>query len=382
MDIDAYFDQYEAMDKDAIKNDLVKKAAAINTRFQELKEKLDGNYSEDMDLLHKVALSVLGADGRLDQAEYSLLCEIDDATSSPRIPIEDLRAQISGDKFSLYSSFSQTTYRIAKLSDSLFDEPISETFIQFLCGLSAYNGSVDSAEIAAIKSVIADQNETTNNGGTTSEEDADDSSDSSTDTDDDFESKPLVVARKGAKLSGSRDDGYCLSVGAIIHNPNNATAGKITIKLTIFDEDGGVLDSENEKAYYIEPNGYLNFGGEYEISDGEPTKFKIEAFADEYYDDVNINDQSFVGSNYRMGPTGFGSYKLSGIITSHYPEKADSIKFYFVFLDADEQVVGGTHCDVNDLYPESDTAFDTRIRADGSKAVKIRMSVGEFYSYL
>jgi tellurite resistance protein len=374
MDLNSYFDEFEKMSKEQIGEEALALCPKLSARFTKIAKLMGRQPDEFEDNLFRSALCIFAADGRIDQAEFDLLSKIGKATNQPAHTIEEVRGKLF--KMATMPQFLQLVglnYKMLVTTDPTDDTPQAPNFVKFLCAVAAYNGSVDSSEISIINNITGD---------TGAEAEADDSSSSTEEeSSGEFEQrKPLVVVKKGATVCKDGDY-YYVSVGAIISNPNKATAGGVRIKTTFFDAQGGVIDTNNDDGRFIDPNSYFYFGREITIRDGVPAKYTIGVGADDFYEEANINNGSFVGSGWRLVSTGHGS-RLSGIITSHYPEKVDEICFSFTFLDDAGNVVGGVDQDVENLFPETENPFSVELENDLSgKATKVHLGVRNFYTF-
>ena len=355
--LDEIIDKYEAMGPSEIEKKLIENFELCLKLLEKAKLKANSigvSLNIDTEGLMKTTLeAALGCDSRIDSKEYTLYVAICDKFGLEPLPLDNLR-NIAREGHSEMGELVGNVYKLLPKFKQLIDTDIEVPFLEVLVGGISCNGQIDSAEYRTLLDIVsAGVTSTESNEETINELSVNPAS-------------PLIVAEMGATSTAQNDGSFYFSIGATIKNPNECyLAHDAIIKTIIMDANGNVLKTDSETIQYIDPASTFYFGGEFYISKGNPSKFKVLVEADGFVD-VNKGQTFMDGvsfSSYNISKDRWNNLSFTGNINNNYKKRINWLKVYAVFRDSNKKISGGTNFNVQDLFPSAVDGFNTSINS-------------------
>ena len=177
--------------------------------------------------------------------------------------------------------------------------------------------------------------------------------------------EPVKLERMGANLTSDENYSY-LNVGVEIRNPNKTKCAKnVEVKIIVKDANNRILETNTYTIDYIDSNKLFCYGAEFYIERGSPANYTVQINCDEYVD--SPADSTFANgievSHFNVEKSNWGDSRIfTGNIENKYNKKLD-IDLFFVFYDADNNIVGGCRTSKWGMYGNSEDGFEISLDA-------------------
>ncbi|MBR3894405.1 MAG: hypothetical protein IKJ35_04580 [Clostridia bacterium] len=160
-------------------------------------------------------------------------------------------------------------------------------------------------------------------------------------TDSDAAPLPLKIRAMGG-TAGKRDkDGYLLSLGVDVENPNpDRMARDIEIDVTLKDRDGNVITVIKDQLQSLDPSAVYHFGVLKKVRGAAVASLAASAKASSHLKLSTPIMKHLTLTNPNVSHTEDG-IKLLGTLTNAYDTPLRSVILHYQYLSADNKILGG-----------------------------------------
>jgi hypothetical protein len=191
---------------------------------------------------------------------------------------------------------------------------------------------------------------------------------------------PTGTARQDVEVLES---GFSLIDGdaqfaTLLRNPNTATyiPTSIPVQISFFDASGPTKTEED----YVS---LLTFGQTAAVTGtasdaAHPTRMEVRLGTIDW-EEVDYTTGSFEISNIKTKAEEFGGYKTTGVITSHFENRHESVRLDAVYRDADAAILGGDFTFIDFIDPDQQLSFEITTFTDfkGIAATEVYWQVSD-----
>ena len=187
---------------------------------------------------------------------------------------------------------------------------------------------------------------------------------------------PLKVRALGGTAGKREQDGYMLSLGVDIENPNaDRMACDVEIDVTLKDRDGKVISVIKDKIQCIDPATVYHYGVTKKIRGAATAGITASAKASAHLK-LTLPIMKHVKLTALRLSRPENSMKIAGVLESGYDCPIPALTVHYQYLSADNKILGGGGEWLFDTIPAGESrAFASRIGVDIAAAAKVLYSV-------
>ena len=187
---------------------------------------------------------------------------------------------------------------------------------------------------------------------------------------------PVKVRALGGTAGKREQDGYMLSLGIDIENPNeNRMARDVSIDVTLKDRDGNIISVIKDKLQCIDPATVYHYGITRKIRGAAVAGISATAKASSYLKlTVPVMKHIKLTSLRLSRPE--NAMKITGMLDSKYDCPIPALTLHYQYLSADNKILGGGNEWVFDsIHADSTHPFTSKIGVDVASAAKVLYSI-------
>jgi uncharacterized lipoprotein YehR (DUF1307 family) len=171
--------------------------------------------------------------------------------------------------------------------------------------------------------------------------------------------KALEIIEYGYSII-EMDGTYYVSYGIIVKNPNTQGLANQSLKMTLRDADGKVLEASSIFCQGVAGGDTTGIGNYTVVTAGKPTKLELSAEKPDSYQakasgilkttDLAFSDARHLQDEYTS--------KITGDVTNRDSQEYSDVQLNIILRSSDGKIVGGVSDYLDSLPPGTVTAFD------------------------
>ena len=187
---------------------------------------------------------------------------------------------------------------------------------------------------------------------------------------------PVKVRALGGTAGKREQDGYMLSLGVDIENPNaDRMARDVSIEVTLKDREGNVISVIKDKLQCIDPATVYHYGVTRKIRGVAVAGISATAKASSYLK-LTVPIMKHIKLTALRLSRPENAVKITGTLESKYDCQIPALTLHYQYLSADNKILGGGNEWVFDGVPAGSThPFTSKIGVDVASAEKALYSV-------